>query len=55
MEISEAQLQKFMVLYEKEFGITLSPAEAQVSASSLLRLLAISIPPLEIHREDDTI
>ena len=55
MEISEAQLQSFIMLYKKEFGITLSPVEAQTSASSLLRLLAISIPPLEIPEEDDTI
>jgi hypothetical protein len=55
MEITEAQLQNFMALYEKELNISLSPPEAQSRALSLLRFLAMSVVPLEIREEDDTI
>ena len=43
MEISEVQLQKFIDLYKMKFNITLTPAEAQQKALSLLRFLSFSI------------
>lgn len=53
MEITEEQLQRFIALYKQEFGITLSPVDAQQSFLSLLRLMGLSVPPLEKIPEND--
>lgn len=55
MQITEAQLQSFIELYKKELNITLSPAQAQEKALSLLRFLAISVIPFDSFIEDDKI
>jgi hypothetical protein len=55
MEITEAQLQQFIELYKAEFNISLTPAEAQQKAKSLLRFMAISVVPLETVKGYDTI
>ena len=55
MEISEKQLQSFIILSKKELGISLTPVEAQEKALSLLRFLSISVIPFEIIEKDDTI
>ena len=55
MEITQTQLQRFIVLYKKELGISLTPVEAQQKALSLLRFLAVSITPLENIKRGDMI
>lgn len=55
MEISPQQLQRFIDLYKEELDISLTPAQAQEKALSLIRFLAISLTPLEINPEDDII
>lgn len=54
MEISTEQLQSFITLYKNGLGVTLTPAEAQQKALSLLRFLAISVTPLEKIEGSDT-
>ena len=55
MDITNAQLQSFIELYNKELNISLTPVEAQQKALSLLRFLAISVTPLEINGDNDNI
>jgi hypothetical protein len=53
VELSEAQLQSFIVLYENEFGITLTLAEAQEQAISLLYFVSLCINPLAKNTTSD--
>jgi uncharacterized protein YlxP (DUF503 family) len=53
MQVTEEQLQSFIELYKNEFNISISPVDAQQKALSLLRFLAISVIPFDLHKDDD--
>jgi hypothetical protein len=46
MKLRPETLQKFMDLYEEEYGEKLSPAEAEEMASSLIHLYLVLARPL---------
>jgi len=53
VELTETQLQSFTELYQHEFGIVLSKADAQQKALSLLSFVSLCVPPLEKSGQDD--
>jgi hypothetical protein len=46
VELSEAQLESFIALYEKKFGIALTKSEAQQKALRLLQYVLLCVKPL---------
>ena len=51
MQITDEQLGEFIALYKQEFGEELTGVEAQQSLLSLLRLMSVSVSPLENKAE----
>ena len=55
MEISDAQIQRFIGLYKKDSGKTLTREEAYPKALSLIQFLTLAIIPFEISPDGDRI
>lgn len=53
MEIKQPHLQKFIMLYEKEFGIVLSPFEAQPKLFALIEFARLCRMPIAKAEEND--
>jgi len=53
VELTEAQLQSFIELYEKKFGTTLNKAEAHKKALILLNYALLCITPLAKSNTND--
>ncbi len=52
MTVTEEQLQSFIALFKKEFGIELKPAEARFRAESLLYFISCSFDCAENKNND---
>jgi hypothetical protein len=53
VELSESQLQSFIDLYQKKFGIVLSKGQAQEKATRLLQYVLLCVKPVAKVCEND--